>query len=155
MKKGCLIPLIIFVVLAVGGAVAVIYKLYVDEQKGPARFETETPIVKTIIDKTVATGSVQPRKEVAIKPQISGIVKEIFVEAGDTIQENQLIARVKVIPNMASLNNAQNRVERAKLKLENSQRDYDRNATLIEKEVISTAEFQQFELAFRQAKEEL
>ena len=155
MKKGCLIPLIIFVVLAVGGAIAVIYKLYVDEQKGLARYETETAVVKTIIDKTVATGSVQPRKEVAIKPQISGIVKEIFVEAGDTIQENQLIARVKVIPNMASLNNAQNRVERAKLNLENSQRDYDRNAKLIEQEVISVAEFQQFELAFRQSKEEL
>ena len=98
MKKGCLIPLIIFVVLAVGGAIAVISKLYADEQKGPARYETENVMTKTIIDKTVATGSVEPRKEVAVKPQISGIVKEIFVEAGDTIQENQLIARVRLFP---------------------------------------------------------
>ena len=57
MKKGCLIPLIIFVVLTIGGAVAVMYKLYLDDQKGPARYEVAGVTTKTIIDKTVATGS--------------------------------------------------------------------------------------------------
>ena len=147
--------MIILVVIAIGGAALAVYKLYMDEQKGPANYNTETGFIKTIIKKTVATGSVQPRKEVEIKPQISGIVKEIYVEAGDTIQENDLIAKVKVIPDMASLNNAQNRVERAKLNLENAKKDYDRNAQLVEQEVISEAEFQQFDLAHSQAQEEL
>lgn len=155
MKKGCLIPLIIVVVIAIGGAAFAVYKLYMDEQKGPATYETQTGSTQTIIKKTVATGSVQPRKEVEIKPQISGIVKEIYVEAGDTIQENDLIAKVKVIPDMASLNNAQNRLERAKLNLDNAKKDYDRNAQLLEQGVISEAEFQQFDLAYSQAQEEL
>ncbi len=155
MKKSCLIPLIIFCILAIGGAGYAIYTLYLDEVQGPATYETQTGSTQTIIDKTVATGSVQPRKEVAIKPQISGIVKEIYVEAGEQIEVNDLIAKVKVIPNMVSLNNAENRVERAKISLDNANMDFDRNSELLEKGVIAAADFQGFEIAQRQAKEEL
>ncbi|NQX90894.1 MAG: efflux RND transporter periplasmic adaptor subunit [Flavobacteriales bacterium] len=155
MKKGCIIPIILLVILAIGGAIGAIYYLWEEEQKGPARFDTESATVETIIDKSVATGAVQPREEVQIKPLISGIVKEIYVEAGDTIKEDQVIAKVRVIPNMSNLNNAQNRLERAKLSLENARKDYERNAELVEQGVISEAEFQQFDLAFSQAQEEV
>jgi HlyD family secretion protein len=155
MKKSCLIPLIILCVLAIGGAAYAIFTLYLDEVEGPATYKTQTASTATIIDKTVATGSVQPRKEVAIKPQISGIVKEIYVEAGEQIEVNDLIAKVKVIPNMVSLNNAENRVEQAKISLDNAIMDYERNAELMEKGVIAAADFQGFEIAQRQAQEEL
>jgi len=98
---------------------------------------------------------VVPRNEIFIKPQISGIIQSIHVKPGDIIEEGNLIAKVKVIPNMVSLNNSENRVNRAKISLENSQVDYDRNKSLLSQEVISAAEFQPFELARKQALEEV
>lgn len=155
MKKGCLVSLIVFVAVVLVGAGGTLYYLKDKENVGPASFLTESPTIENIILKSVATGSVQPRKEVQIKPQISGIVNEIFLEAGDTIKAGDLIAQVKVIPDMVSLSNAENRLERARIDRDNAAMDYDRNSELFEKGVISRADFQQFEMAKRQAAEEL
>jgi HlyD family secretion protein len=132
-----------------------IWFLYQKDQEPPEIFETELAETRDIIKKSVATGSVVPRNEIFIKPQISGIIQSIHVKPGDIINEGSLIAKVKVIPNMVSLNNSENRVNRAKISLENSQVDYDRNNKLLTQEVISAAEFQPFELARKQALEEL
>ena len=154
MRKGCLIPLIVLIVLVLAGAVYTFSFLYDKEQQDPLNYRTEEPEVGNIIQKTVATGSVIPRKEVLIKPQVSGIVRQLYVEAGDQIKEGDLIARVKIIPDMVNLSNAENRMNRAKINLENAQMDYDRNNVLVKQGVIAAAEFQQFELALKQAKEE-
>lgn len=155
MRKGCLIPLIILIVLITAGAIYTFFFLHDKEQEDPMKFKTETPQVTNIIQKTVATGSVVPRKEILIKPQVSGIIREIFVEAGDTVREGDLIARIKVIPDMLSLSNAENRLNRAKISLENAQIDFDRNKKLLEQGVISPADFQPFELSLKQAREEV
>jgi HlyD family secretion protein len=155
MNRGCLVSLIIFVVIVLIGAGATLYYLKAKEDVGLATYNTESPTVDNIVLKTVATGSVQPRKEVQIKPQISGIVNEIYLEAGDTIKEGDLIARVKVIPDMVSMSNAENRLERARISRDNAAMDFERNLELFEKGVISRADFQQFEIAKRQAGEEM
>lgn len=118
-------------------------------------YTTQMASEMDIVKKSVATGSVVPRKEILIKPQVSGIIKEIYVEAGDTVSEGDLIAKVKVIPDMVSMNNAENRLNRAKISLENSNQDYNRNKSLLDQGVISQADFQPFELARKQAQEEL
>lgn len=155
MRKGCLIPLVILTVLIIGGAIYTFYFLYDKEQADPMTYRTEEAVIANVIQKTVATGSVVPRKEILIKPQISGIIKEIYVEAGDTIREGDLLAKVKIIPDMASLSNAENRVNRAKISLENAEMDFDRNKKLLDQGVISKAEFQPFEISKKQAREEL
>tara|TARA_B110000046_G_scaffold64331_2_gene71800 strand:- start:565 stop:1647 length:1083 start_codon:yes stop_codon:yes gene_type:complete len=129
--------------------------LYQKDQQPPEVFETTQADYRDIVKKSVATGSVVPRNEIFIKPQISGIIQSIHVKPGDIISSGDLIAKVKVIPNMVSLNNAENRVNRGKISLENSTVDYTRNAQLLDKQVISQAEFQPFELAKKQALEEL
>ncbi|MEQ9188125.1 MAG: efflux RND transporter periplasmic adaptor subunit [Cryomorphaceae bacterium] len=129
--------------------------LYQKNQEEPVVFETESPIHRTIIKKSVATGSVVPRNETFIKPQISGILQQVYVKPGDIIKQGDLIAKVKVIPDMVSLNNAENRVNRAEISLSNAQMDYGRNEKLANDKVISEAEFQQFQIARRQAQEEL
>lgn len=129
--------------------------LYQKNQEVPVEFETEAPEMRTIIKKSVATGSVMPRKEILIKPQISGILQTLYVSPGQIIKEGDLIAKVKVIPNMVSLNNAENRLNRAKISLENADVDYERNKQLLDQKVISAAEFQVFELARKQAREEV
>ncbi len=132
-----------------------LYFLYQKNQEEPIVYETEAPAYRTIIKKSVATGSVVPRNEIFIKPQISGIIQQIYVKPGDIVKNGDLIARVKVIPNMGALNNAENRVNRSKISLNNAQMDYDRNKTLVDQGVIAQAEFQQFEIARKQANEEL
>lgn len=128
--------------------------MYAKSEEKPVVYKTTQPFNTTIIKKTVATGSVVPRKEIEIKPQVSGIIDEIYVEAGTAVKKNDPIALVKIIPNMVSLNNAENRLRQAKISLENAQIDLKRNQELKDKKVIAEADFQPFEIAFRSAEEE-
>lgn len=142
-------------ILLLGVFVWTIYYLYSKSEEKPIVFKTQKAIQTNIIKKTVATGSVVPRKEIEIKPQVSGIIDEIYVEAGTMVKENDRIALVKIIPNMVSLNNAENRLRQAKIALENARLDLDRNQALKDKDVIADAEFQPFEIAYKTAQEEL
>jgi HlyD family secretion protein len=128
--------------------------LYKKSQPKIEIFEIQKVQVRDIIKKTVATGSVIPRKEIEIKPQVSGIVEKIFIVAGQKIKNGDVIARVKIIPDMVNLNNAESRVNRAKLTLEDSRIDFDRQTTLFGKQVTSKEEFQKAKLTFNSAKEE-
>ena len=132
-----------------------IYYLYSKNQEPDTYYETKQAFVTDIIKKTVATGSVVPRKEILIKPVVSGIIDEVYVEAGDRIKKGQVIAKVKIIPDMVNLSNAQNRLERAKIALENSKIEYDRNKQLLDAQVISASAFQTFKLDYNNAKIEL
>ncbi|MCB0835545.1 MAG: efflux RND transporter periplasmic adaptor subunit [Bacteroidetes bacterium] len=145
--------------LLVGGLVGLFiwtgFFLYNKNQEKPIVYKTESPAYRDIINKTVATGSVVPRKEIEIKPQVSGLVKAIYVEPGDVVKTGDLIATVRIIPNMVTLNNAESRVKRAEISLKNARRDYERNKKLAEEGVIAAAVYQQFELTYDNAKEEM
>lgn len=129
--------------------------LYQKSQTKPVIYKLDSPIVKDIIKKTVATGSVIPRNEIEIKPQVSGIIDALYTAAGKTIKKGDPVARIRIIPNMLNLSNAENRLNRAKIGLEDAQLEFDRNAPLFQKGVISKAEYQRFEIALKNAKEEL
>lgn len=138
------------------------YWLYSKNIEDPVIYETETPTMGSIVKKTVATGSIVPKEEVLIKPNISGIIDEIFVEAGETVKAGDLIAKVKVVPNVSSLNSAKNninsvrtQVETARLAFENQKSIYNRQKELFEKGVISANEFDNAQLAYDQAQQRL
>ena len=103
-------------------------------------YNTEMPAKRTIVRKTVATGSILPLEEVIIKPNISGIIEEIYVEGGDLVKANDLIAKIKVVPNLAALNQARNSIETAQIALNDEKRRYDRQQSLYNKGVISKEE---------------
>ncbi len=146
----------IFFLLAFLGVFAwTLYFLYSKNEKKPIRYVTEQPFKATIINKTVATGKVIPRKEIEIKPQVSGIIDKLYVEPGDRVKAGDLIARIRIIPNMLNLNNAENRVRLAELNLKNAKREYDRNKQLFDEGVISTSSFQSVEISFENAQQEL
>ncbi len=123
--------------------------------KSAIEYETHKPFIASIEKKTVATGKVIPEDEVAIKPQITGIIDEIFVEEGTQIKAGDLIAVIKVVPNEQSLNQAQGRVRNAELALNNAKIEYDRNKTLYDKGVVSNQDFINQKLTFEQAEQEL
>lgn len=132
-----------------------LYFLWAKSRKPQVVYQTESPRITTIIKKAVATGSVLPREEVAIKPQISGIVEEIAIEAGAPIKKGDLVARIRVVPNMVNLANAQSRVEQARISLESAQREYERNRAAFADGTIPQSTAQAAETTWKAAQAEL
>lgn len=146
---------ILLLVILIGGLFWTFYFLFQKSQTPPEVFKTTSLFDTVIIKKTVATGSVTPRREVNMKSQVSGIVEKLFIEAGQEIRQGDVIARIKIIPNMLNLANAENRVNSAQLNFDNSQVEFDRNKILFDEKVISRSEFQQQELRLKSSREEL
>jgi HlyD family secretion protein len=109
----------------------------------------------TINTKAIATGKLNPEEEIALKPQISGIVDQIVVEEGDVVKKGDLIAKIRVVPNEQSLANAKSRIATNKLSVENTAIQYKRDKTLFDKGVISIQNFENTTLSYNQAKEAL
>ncbi|WP_418536245.1 efflux RND transporter periplasmic adaptor subunit [Odoribacter laneus] len=118
-------------------------------------YQIVTPVIGTIEKKTVATGKVEPRDEVLIKPQISGIVSEVCKEAGQSVKAGEVLAKVKVIPEMGTLSAAESRVNVAQINLRQTQKEYDRTKELYKGKVIASEEFERAETEWMRAKEEL
>lgn len=121
----------------------------------PITFETEKLSKETIVNKTVATGKVQPLEEVEIKPQISGIIDKIYLEEGTIVKKGDLIATVRIVPNEQALASSRGRVRNLEFSVDNAKILYDRNKALHDKGVISRQEFENNELAYNQAKQNL
>jgi HlyD family secretion protein len=152
MKKffGILAGLLFVVILAGTGVL-----LYKKSQRKPVVYQTAQASRTDIVKKTVATGAVVPRKEIEIKPLVSGIVDELYVEEGQVISEGALIARVRVIPEMGRLSDAESRVNRAEIALADAERNARRQQELFDQGTVAKAELDRAEVALSQAKEEL
>lgn len=133
----------------------VLWFLYQKSVTKPDEFTTEKPKKATIIKKTVANGSIVPRKEILIKPVVSGIILELYIEAGDMVKKGAALARIQIVPDMMQLSSAEQRVSAAGIGVQNAQLNYDRNKPLADKGVISAAEMQGFDMALKNAKQEL
>src|SRR5258706_21945 len=142
-----ILAVLAFLVLVVGTGVF----LFKKSAKKPVVYKTETPAKADIVKKTVATGSVVPRKEIAIKPQISGIVEELYVEAGQVLKQGDLVAKVRVIPNMVSLSAAEARVNQAQIALENAARENERQKKLYSEGTVAQSVYQNAETAWKTA----
>jgi len=127
MKKGCLISSILIFVLLSGG---LFYYFYTNNKKDPVVYEYVKAQKGDIEIKAVTTGSIKPRKEVNIKPQVSGVIDRLFVEAGDKVSKGQNIARIKLVPSQVNINNALSSVELAKLRYQDAQRELERQRTV-------------------------
>ena len=121
--------------------------------KSVIEYDTQTAIITNIEKKTVVTGKVIPEDEVEIKPQIQGIIEGLFVEEGDLVETGDLLAKIKVVPNEQNLNSARGRLQNSKIVLNNAKIEFDRNKDLFEKGIISKQQFQNVELQYDQAKQ--
>ncbi|WP_111707860.1 efflux RND transporter periplasmic adaptor subunit [Lutibacter citreus] len=135
--------------------IAVLIWFGVKNSKSPIQFETEKPFKTNIVRKTVATGKVVPLEEAEIKPKVSGIIEKIYVEEGAIVEVGDLIATIRVVPNVQSLNSAQGNVKTAQLRYDNAKTNYDRIKGLYEKGVKSRSDFEDSELSFNSANQDL
>jgi HlyD family secretion protein len=113
-----------------------------------------TPKLEDIQKTTIITGKIEPRNEVNIKPQISGIITELYKEPGDYVNAGDVIAKVKVIPDMGQLSSAEARVRLAEINLKQAQIDYDREENLYNMKLVSADEYDKVKQSLHQAKEE-
>ncbi|QSS98075.1 efflux RND transporter periplasmic adaptor subunit [Psychroflexus sp. ALD_RP9] len=152
MKKVVTIIVLIIIVALFGGS---LYYLYQKNQESPEVFKTEQPTNETIIRKTVATGTLTPREEVDVKPNISGIVDQLMVKPGDTVKVGDLIAQLKVVPSINNLNSAKNQLRQAQINLENQEKIYKRQKELFDKSVISANDYDLAKNSYDNAKLEV
>ena len=150
MKKSVTIIILIVIVLAFSSA---LYYLYQKNNEDPVVYQTETPSKQTIVKKAVATGSILPLEEVLIKPNISGVIEEVYVEGGDYVKTGDLLAKIKVVPNLSALNDARDAIDQAKIDLNDQVRNYDRQKKLHEKGVVPLTDLERAEVALDQARQ--
>ncbi|MDP5077350.1 MAG: efflux RND transporter periplasmic adaptor subunit [Nonlabens sp.] len=153
-RTGTIFTLIVILAAAIAG----IYYIYIKDQQDPTIYEVEQASKQTIVKETVATGSIVPAEEVNIKPNISGVIEKIHVEAGNYIEAGDLIAEIKVVPNVSNLTSASNNisgaqtaVETARLARDNQKALYERQKALFNKGVISANEFDLAQNAYNNA----
>ena len=152
MKK---VLLIIFIIFIAGSLIGVGYILYNKAKKDPVVYETTEPFVTNIIKKTVATGTIMPRKEIEIKSQVPGVVEKLFVEAGESVKQGDLIAKIKIIPDVVSLNRAEADLQTAIINFNNAKKEMERQEKLYEEKVISQFDYNQFVLDFKLRKQDM
>ena len=151
MKKVIKYIVVVLIVAVFAGTFVFLYK---NSQPEEIRYQELPTQKQDVARSTVLTGKIVPRNEVNIKPQINGIIAEIYKEAGQMVQQGEVIARLTVIPDMNSLSAAQSRVRLSEINLKQAQTNFDREKALFEKNLISAEEYEKTEQALSQAKEE-
>jgi len=153
MFKKILITIVLVALIGSMGYVG--FYLYKKAEEPAIVYSTIQPVKSDLQKKTVATGSIKPRKEIDMKSQVSGVVAELYVEAGQEVKEGEQIAKIRIIPNVVTLNNAEAEVKRAEISFNNAKREFERQQKLYEKQLISEFDFQQQKLNFELAEQNL
>lgn len=150
MKKSVTLLILVLILITFGGSM---YYLYQKNNQDPVVYQTEKPSRQNIVRKTVATGSILPLEEVLIKPNISGVIEEIYVEGGDYVKAGDMLAKLKVVPNLSALNDAKNAIDDAKITLDDQRRNFERQSGLFDKGVVSKVDLERAQVSYDQARQ--
>ena len=138
---------IFIIVLFVGTAGYLYYK----SQEPPMIFEIESPVIGDIQNITVASGTIAPRKEIEIKPQVPGIIEEIYGQPGEKVQKGTALAKIRIVPNLVNLNEAKNRLNKARIVYTDARQEMERQEKLYKQQLISQSEFKRYQVRFKTA----
>ena len=143
MKKYLKIALLVIIAVILIGTFVFLYQ---KSQPKITVYETVKAEITDLQKTTVATGKVEPRDEILIKPQISGIIDDVYKEAGQTVKKGEVIAKVKVIPELGQLNAAESRVRLAEINTAQAETDFNRIKKLYDDQLISREEYEKAKL---------
>lgn len=152
MKKVFTWLLALFVVAVIGLAFRYLYN---KSKSKPVVFQTETAEVADITKKTVATGSIVPRREVEVKPKVTGVLSELYVEPGKKVKQGDALGKISIIPDAMQINQAESGVRTAQIAYDNAKRELDRNEALYKQGVVADAELQRYRTEFALRQQEL
>jgi HlyD family secretion protein len=152
MKKIFSIFLGLVAVLIIGGAFVYLYK---KSQAKPVVYQTEQAEVTDITKKTVATGSIVPRREVEVKPKVTGVLSELYVDPGKIVKLGDPLGKISIIPDAMQINQAESTVRTAQIAFDNAKRELERNEALFKQGVVADAELQKFRTDYALRQQEL
>jgi HlyD family secretion protein len=152
MKKILAIILGLLVVLSILAAFAYLYK---KSQAKPVVFQTESAEIADIVKKTVATCSIVPRRSVEVKPKVTGVISEIYVEPGKIVKMGDPLGKISIIPDAREINAADSTVRTAQIGFDNAKRELERNEALFKQGVVADAELQKFRTEYAMAQQQL
>jgi HlyD family secretion protein len=132
------------IVLVAAPIVASFVYLYKKSQSKPVVWQTEQAEVTDITKKTVATGSIVPRREVEVKPKVTGVLKELYVDPGKLVKLGDPLGKISIIPDAMQINQAESTLRTAQIAHDNAKRELERNEALFKQGVVADAELQRF-----------
>ena len=150
MKKFFTYLFAMILVLMIGGSFVFLYK---KSQAKPTVYKTESAEVTDITKKTVATGSIVPRQSVDVKPKVTGVLSELYVDAGRIVKKDEPLGKVQIIADAQALNGAQAQLTNAQITLDNAKRELDREEGLFKQGVVAEAEVYKFRTDYALAKQ--
>ncbi len=95
-----------------------------------------------IVDKALAVGTIEPRVEVSVKSQFSGVAKRQFADVGDFVRAGDPLLEIRPTPTPKELVDAERQIELRQLEVRNLKMEYDRQKSLHDKQLISNQEFE-------------
>lgn len=143
--------LLVFLVV-IGFAFAILYK---KSKTKPTVFQTESAEIVDIVKKTVATGSIVPRQEVEVKPKVTGVLSELYVEPGKLVKQGDPLGKISIIPDAMQINQAESALRTAQIAFDNAKRELERNEALFKTGVVADAELQRYRTEFALRQQEL
>jgi HlyD family secretion protein len=146
---------VLFTLCVVGAFLSTLVFLYKKSQARTVVYEVAKPFISDIVKKTVAPGAIVPRREVAIKSRVSGVVEKLLVEPGQYVKDRALIARIQIIPNVVNLNNAEAGLKSAEISFDTAKHELERYQKLYDQKLVSETDFVQQKLAFELRQQEL
>lgn len=146
---------ILWIILLAAAFIGTFTFLWIKSRPKTDTYELYRLETRDLVNSVIATGKLEPNNEVQIKPQISGIIESIPVKPGESVRTGDIIATIKVVPEMSALNSAEGRLRSARISLERIERLHERNRMLHEKGIISDEEFEQSNAEWQNACEEV
>ncbi|TMQ11518.1 MAG: efflux RND transporter periplasmic adaptor subunit [Deltaproteobacteria bacterium] len=143
---------VVVLVLIIGWA---FFYLYKKSRANPTVYQTEAAETTDLTKKTVATGSIVPRHAVDVKPKVTGVLTELYVEAGKKVKQGAPLGKVTIIPDAQAMNTAESRVRSAQITLDNAKRELDREENLFKQGVVAEAELFKFRTDYAMARQVL
>lgn len=116
-------------------------------------YEEVTPTANdSIVKSTVLTGSIEPRDEILVKPNMNGIIAELNHLPGDFVQEGELIAKIQMVPDVAMVQSAASRVDAARVDLKRTEEVYNRDKSLYDQQILAKEAYETSLANYRRAK---
>ena len=150
-KKWPKILLWVVLGLAIIGVIAT--AIVKSQGKTKELYEEVTPTANdSIVKSTVLTGSIEPRDEILVKPNMNGIISELNHLPGDFVQEGELIAKIQMVPDVAMVQSAASRVDAARVDLKRTEEVYKRDKSLYDQQILAKEAYETSLANYRRAK---
>lgn len=150
-KKWPKILLWVVLGLAIIGVIAT--AIVKSQGKTKELYEEVTPTANdSIVKSTVLTGSIEPRDEILVKPNMNGIIAELNHLPGDFVQEGELIAKIQMVPDVAMVQSAASRVDAARVDLKRTEEVYKRDKSLYDQQILAKEAYETSFANYRRAK---